>query len=211
VAELICPSCGAVGTGETPLCPTCILPFVPRRPDSDPAADTAATSAGADGVAPAGHVHSGDVHSGDVRSGHVRSGDVHSVQVGDARAVAVHSEAGAGRSGPAPVAYLAFPWGEVEVTAGLPLVVGREGSTLARRLADYPNVSRRHAEIALADGRLTVEDLNSVNGTFVNDERVPALRPRPLVDGDELRFAAVLRATVRSAGHRGGSRRAARA
>jgi FHA domain len=108
-------------------------------------------------------------------------------------------------------ARLEFPWGEEEVSTGSPLVVGREGSTLAQRLADYPNVSRRHAEIALADGRLTVEDLNSVNGTFVNDERVPALRPHPLADGDELRFAAALRATVRSAGDRGGPPTAARA
>jgi hypothetical protein len=185
VEELICPSCGTVSTGETPLCPTCILPFVPRRPPEAPAVDATSGPAGPTGAAE---------------------------QAGPAVAVAEPTDTTARATDAATdAAWLAFPWGEEPVSPGAPLVIGREGSTLARRLADYPNVSRRHAEIALADGRLTVEDLNSVNGTFVNDERVPALRPRPLGNGDELRFAAVLRATVRSAGHRGGPPTAARA
>ncbi len=34
-----------------------------------------------------------------------------------------------------------------------------------------PEVSRRHAEIRLADGRLTLTDLGSANGTYVNNVR----------------------------------------
>jgi hypothetical protein len=197
VTELVCPSCGSVATGATPLCPTCIIPFVERLEPT--------LAEGGSGAAAARETDAPEGAAADAYPDAPIPVDA-VLDVVDPSAPA--SPAAAGDQGPA---WLRFPWGDVEVRRGEPLVVGREGSTLARRLADYPNVSRRHAEIALADGRLTVEDLNSVNGTFVNGERVPALAPRPLSDGDELRFAAVLRATVRSAGHRGGPLSTARA
>ena len=51
------------------------------------------------------------------------------------------------------------------------------------------SVSRIHAKIAkLPDGRLTVEDLRSSNGTFVNDRRV---ENQELAHGDRLRFGTV--------------------
>lgn len=34
-----------------------------------------------------------------------------------------------------------------------------------------PQVSRRHARIVLEDGRVTIEDVGSLNGTYVNGER----------------------------------------
>ena len=46
-------------------------------------------------------------------------------------------------------------------------------------------MSRRHAEVELREGRLTVKDLGSANGTFVNGERV---RERVLRVGDEVKF-----------------------
>jgi pSer/pThr/pTyr-binding forkhead associated (FHA) protein len=50
------------------------------------------------------------------------------------------------------------------------------------------SVSRTHARLApLPDGRLRVTDLGSVNGTFVNDERVTA---GAVGDGDRLRLGA---------------------
>jgi pSer/pThr/pTyr-binding forkhead associated (FHA) protein len=48
-------------------------------------------------------------------------------------------------------------------------------------------VSRKHAVIRLKDSELTLEDLGSLNGTFVN--RGPRLEPGKLVtlkDGDEV-------------------------
>ena len=46
-------------------------------------------------------------------------------------------------------------------------------------------MSRRHARVELREGRLTVKDLGSANGTFVNSERV---REHVLSVGDEVRF-----------------------
>lgn len=49
------------------------------------------------------------------------------------------------------------------------LTIGREHTDI--ELND-PRISRRHAKIRLVDGGAEVEDLGSVNGTWVNDERV---------------------------------------
>ena len=54
------------------------------------------------------------------------------------------------------------------------------------RLGDDPELSRRHARLARDGGRLTIEDLGSANGTFVNGERLTA--PRPLAVGDSVRM-----------------------
>lgn len=45
-----------------------------------------------------------------------------------------------------------------------------------------PEVSRQHARMARTDAGYTIEDLNSTNGTFVNQERVT--EPRVLAHGD---------------------------
>ena len=50
---------------------------------------------------------------------------------------------------------------------------------------DQESVSRHHARITLHARTYQIEDLQSTNGTFVNDERV-ALR-RTLKDGDQIR------------------------
>jgi len=39
-----------------------------------------------------------------------------------------------------------------------------------------PQVSRRHARIILEDGRVTIEDVGSLNGTYVNGERAGRAR-----------------------------------
>ncbi len=49
-------------------------------------------------------------------------------------------------------------------------------------------VSRRHARIFLEDTQLVVEDLDSTNGTFINDKRLEPYVSRPIHDGDTLRL-----------------------
>lgn len=77
--------------------------------------------------------------------------------------------------------------GENILVTRLPFVVGR-GKRATMRIQNE-TVSRRHAEIRLsADARLEVLDGGSINGTFVNAERVEAAL---LEDGDQIRFGSV--------------------
>jgi pSer/pThr/pTyr-binding forkhead associated (FHA) protein/predicted Ser/Thr protein kinase len=56
------------------------------------------------------------------------------------------------------------------------LTIGRDVSGEGR-LADDPQMSRRHARVGRDEqGRATIEDLGSANGTFVNGERVDVVR-----------------------------------
>jgi hypothetical protein len=57
-----------------------------------------------------------------------------------------------------------------EVTLRLPAVVGRGRD--ASLMLPHPLISRRHCEIFESDGYLVVRDMGSLNGTFVNNERI---------------------------------------
>ena len=50
---------------------------------------------------------------------------------------------------------------------------------------DDVTVSRKHAELLQEDGRFTIRDLGSLNGTYVNRRRIDS---SPLSDGDELQI-----------------------
>ncbi len=52
-------------------------------------------------------------------------------------------------------------------------------------------VSRRHARIYTREGTCFVEDLDSTNGTFLNDERVTPYLPYAFRDGDMLMFGTM--------------------
>lgn len=88
---------------------------------------------------------------------------------------------------------LPFPPGKTE------LVVGREDPVsgifpeidLTDHGGDEGGVSRRHARIFIQGAQILVEDLNSTNYTYVNQQRLTPGQPHPLNDGDELRFGRV--------------------
>ena len=45
---------------------------------------------------------------------------------------------------------------------------------------------------AVVNGKhLEIEDLNTAEGTFVNDQRLPAFMPWPLRSGDRIKLGAV--------------------
>jgi class 3 adenylate cyclase/tetratricopeptide (TPR) repeat protein len=54
---------------------------------------------------------------------------------------------------------------------------------------NHPSISRDHALIRRVDGAYVLSDLDSANGTFVNDERV--FGPRALAEGDLIRLAGL--------------------
>jgi DNA-binding winged helix-turn-helix (wHTH) protein len=54
---------------------------------------------------------------------------------------------------------------------------------------DDATVSRKHARITIDGGRITLEDLQSKNGTFVRGERIDG--QAVLADGDALQFGSV--------------------
>lgn len=55
----------------------------------------------------------------------------------------------------------------------------------------FPTVSRLHARLQCTEGRCLVTDLNSCNGTYVNEVQLKGETPYQLEDGDELSFADI--------------------
>lgn len=75
-----------------------------------------------------------------------------------------------------------------EVELGREFLVGRDVPGMGNLQGD-DQISRQHARFSVSeDGRVTVEDLGSRNGTFVNGRRIGG--PHPLVPGDEVRLGA---------------------
>ncbi len=103
--------------------------------------------------------------------------------------------AGVAPTAPAPSATSAVPTrlvglqgayaGQVfDISADL-ITIGRDaGNGIV--LSNESTVSRRHAQLMRQNGELTVQDLGSTNGTFVNGIRISA--PTPLRVGDTVQF-----------------------
>lgn len=90
-----------------------------------------------------------------------------------------------------------------DLAAGAAVLVVRRGPNVGERFAldnevtragrhpdsdiflDDITVSRRHAEVHRLDGRYTLRDTGSLNGTYLNRERID---DAPLVSGDEVQI-----------------------
>ena len=68
-----------------------------------------------------------------------------------------------------------------------PNLVGRDDDCVVR--IDSPAISRHHARILVHAGGATLEDLNSKNGTYLNDR--PVHEAVTIRDGDEIRVGTV--------------------
>ena len=68
------------------------------------------------------------------------------------------------------------------LTNGLTLVVGR--SPESDVVYESPFVSARHARLSWSDGALSIQDLRSGNGTWVNGSVIAPLQPQTLLPGD---------------------------
>lgn len=63
------------------------------------------------------------------------------------------------------------------------LVIGR--ATTVDIVVDDPHLSRRHAVVRVEGGVVTLNDLGSTNGTWINDRRIDGVEA--LTDGDVIR------------------------
>ena len=93
-----------------------------------------------------------------------------------------------GEAIPTPPSGCRLVWGahDIFLEAG-ENILGRDPGT--RGSIPDASISRRHARITVRDGVATLEDLDSKNGTFVNEARIAA--PTLLSDGDALRLGLV--------------------
>lgn len=73
---------------------------------------------------------------------------------------------------------------QIEVTSEK-FLIGRSDSCQLRPKSE--SVSRKHCVLVMKEGRLLLQDLNSRNGTFVNDKRLPPDKAKVLKDADVLR------------------------
>jgi pSer/pThr/pTyr-binding forkhead associated (FHA) protein len=89
---------------------------------------------------------------------------------------------------------------EVEIPLNKPIFLGRVDPSLdvfpeIDLTHDGPqakSVSRRHAVIVRQQDKIMVEDLGSVNGTFINGKRLDPYLPEILYNGDVLQLGKML-------------------
>lgn len=69
-------------------------------------------------------------------------------------------------------------------------MLGRAGADAVDIALKDPTTSSKHAVISVdgATGAVTLEDVGSTNGTYVNEEHIGFNGKRELLDGDKVRF-----------------------
>lgn len=80
------------------------------------------------------------------------------------------------------------------------ILIGRQDDTSATfpevDLTPYgaadKGVSRRHARIVFRNNELTIEDIGSVNGTFLNGHQIVPYRAMPLSNGDVVQLGTLV-------------------
>jgi diguanylate cyclase (GGDEF)-like protein len=77
--------------------------------------------------------------------------------------------------------------GEMHALRQSEIIIGRARTSTIR--LDDDGVSRSHAKVTCLGSEVHIEDLESANGTFVNEE--PVVSRRPLTDGDKITLGSV--------------------
>jgi pSer/pThr/pTyr-binding forkhead associated (FHA) protein len=86
-----------------------------------------------------------------------------------------------------------YQGGEFPLKGDKQVIVGRSSELDMVLVEDM--VSRKHAKISLAGGKITIEDLGSTNGTFVNGEKVKTSR---IKEGDRILIGTSILKLVRA-------------
>ena len=74
-------------------------------------------------------------------------------------------------------------------------LIGRE-SNATKALSDKMTVSRSHARVIFEENTWKLMDLNSTNGTWVNNSRITPMTLSPLHHGDKVKFSRSCEVTV---------------
>ena len=90
--------------------------------------------------------------------------------------------------------------GRIELPLSKEIVIGRLDAThavfpdvdLTNEQGAEKGVSRRHARISRRHDQVFIEDLNSLNGTFLNATRLVPELPYPLKAGDQLQLGKLV-------------------
>ena len=80
---------------------------------------------------------------------------------------------------------------EIHIGRGTPGLTPPEIDTTIENGAEY-GVSRSHAVIKVTDQGIVLVDLDSTNGTTLNNYRLPPDLPYPIKTGDEIHFGSLL-------------------
>ncbi len=88
----------------------------------------------------------------------------------------------------------------ISLPLAVPILIGRQDSARGffpdldlNNDGGYDSgVSRRHARISVNGNAAYIEDLESANGTFINDQRVQPRTPQRLKVADELRLGSLV-------------------
>jgi hypothetical protein len=91
-----------------------------------------------------------------------------------------------------------YQGGEFPITGDREIIIGRSNDLDVVLVEDM--VSRKHARVLLQSDTLTIEDLGSTNGTFVNGEKIKRAR---LKEGDRVLIGtSIIRVALSDAGER---------
>ncbi len=90
--------------------------------------------------------------------------------------------------------------GRIELPLSKEVVIGRLDAShavfpdvdLTNEQGTEKGVSRRHARISRRDDQVFIEDLNSLNGTFLNATRLVPDLPYPLKSGDQVQLGKLV-------------------
>src|SRR5437870_12418598 len=74
-----------------------------------------------------------------------------------------------------------YQGGEFPLRMDREIIIGRSSDLDMVLVEDM--VSRKHAKISTADDQITIQDLGSTNGTFVNGEKIKKVR---IKEGDRI-------------------------
>lgn len=80
-------------------------------------------------------------------------------------------------------------WNHIQLTQ-YPYIIGRAPDS-CNIILDFPEISRLHGEFQKREDGIWLMDLNSSNGTYVNEIRLEANTPVPVKPGDRICFAYI--------------------